>query len=477
MIGRLLRIAGTTLAVALGLVAPLLATAVPTPASANMVFDGCTIVSNPTPTDFTDCPNASLAGADLEGVDLSYANLAGAAFVTCPPPTPIMQSCTTADLTDANLTQANLSGAVLYVVECSCQPEPVVESGAADLAGANLSGVDLAETSGLVPMTGANLSGANLTDSNLAGDLTNANLTGANLTGATFSYTVSFAPVTEYATLTGANLTGTILVPSNLSVTATSQAGAAATWSTPAGIPGATPGSCTPASGSTFALFTSTVTCQVLDANDDVATGSFQVNVAPTVQYFTRVLIPSNGSVLAARPYLDAAAGDASGVTKVLLELSGGTLSDQVIATATPTLIGWLAQWDSASVPNGTYALQSVATDAGGDTDASTPISVTVNNPTPTTTVVLPASGATLTGSEYLDATASTDISGVVYELSGGPSHLSEQVAIATSTYVGWAASWNTTGVPDGTYTLESVASYANGVNGTSAGVTITVAN
>jgi len=188
MTRRLLRLTGTVLLIAVALVIP---TVVVTsaPASAEVVVDGCTIVSNPTPTNFTDCPDADFAGADLAGVDLSHANLAGASFVDC------------------------------YVegMENHC-------------------------------------TAANLTD---------------------------------------ANLTGTLLVPPNQSVTATSQAGAVATWSTPSGIPGATPGSCTPPSGSTFPLFSSTVTCQVLDANNDVATGTFQVNVQPTTQYFTRVLLLS----------------------------------------------------------------------------------------------------------------------------------------------------------------------------------------
>jgi uncharacterized protein YjbI with pentapeptide repeats len=479
MVGRVLRIGLTVLVVALGLLTPILATAAASPASANTVFDGCTIVSNPSPTNFTDCPNGNLAGADLEGADLAYADLAGASFVTCPTPVPgLIQSCTTADLTDANLTQANLSGAVLYVVECACQPEPDVESGSADLTGANLSAADLAQTSGLFPLTGADLSGANLTDSNLAGDLTNANLTGANLSGATFSYTVSFAPVTEYATLTGANFTGTILVPSNQNVTATSQAGAVATWSTPAGIPGASPGSCTPASGSTFPLFSSTVSCRVLDADGDVATGTFQVYVEPTTQYFTRVFLPSDDAVLSGAPYLDAGAADAPGVTKVVFELSGGTYSDQVVATGSPTLVGWAAQWSSTSVANGPYSLVSVATDADGNTDTSDAVAVTVDNPSPTTTVVLPGNDATLSGSQYLDATASAGVTQVLFELSGGPADLNDQViADATLTYVGWADKWATGGIANGTYTLNSVASYANGVSGTSPGITITLDN
>ena len=63
---------------------------------------------------------------------------------------------------------------------------------------------------------------------------------------------------------------------------------------------------------------------------------------------------------------------DPLGVTKVVFEMSGGTLSDQVIATATPTIYGWLAQWNTTTAPNGTYTLQSVATDADNNTDTST---------------------------------------------------------------------------------------------------------
>jgi hypothetical protein len=269
-------------------------------------------------------------------------------------------------------------------------------------------------------------------------------------------------------------------VPSNQSVTATSQAGAVATWASPPAEMGTFSGSCTPASGSTFPLFSSTVTCQVLDDYGNVATGTFQVDVAPTTQYFTRVFLPVSGAVLSASPYLDAGASDAPGVTKVVFELSGGPsdLSDQVIATATLTYVGWAAQWNTTNVANGSYSLVSVATDAANDTDTSTPVPISVNNPAPTTTVVLPANDATLSGSQYLDATASSSVTGVVYELSGGPAHLNDQtIATATLTYVGWAAKWATNGVGDGTYTLVSVASYAGGVSGTSGPVTITVNN
>jgi uncharacterized protein YjbI with pentapeptide repeats len=451
MVGRLLSVTGTALLIAVGLVTPVLATATATPASAQTVINGCTIVSNPTPTNFTNCPGADLAGADLAGIDFNFANLpgadlAGASFVSSffnPDGIP-STSFDPAMFSTANLSQANLSESVFVLCAPEEPPEPPVGCGS-------------------VGFPDANLTNANLSNDLLAIDVVGEGTASTDFTG---------------ATLTGANMTGTALVPSNQSVTATSQAGAVATWPTPSAIPGATPGNCTPPSGATFPLFSSTVTCQVLDANNDVATGTFQVNVQPTTRYFTQVLVPSEGAVLAGAPYLDAAAGDGPGVTKVVFEVSGGELSNHVIATATPTLFGWLAKWNTTTVPNGIYSLVSVATDADNNTDTSTPISVTVDNPAPATTVVLPANNATISGTPYLDATASSGVTKVRYDVSGGPSDLSDvQVATGTGTLIGWLAAWNTTTVPNGTYTLQSVASYAGGVSGTSAGISVTVDN
>lgn len=189
----------------------------------------------------------------------------------------------------------------------------------------------------------------------------------------------------------------------------------------------------------------------------------------------TSVVLPSNGATLSGKQYLDAIASP--GTTHVQYELTGGTLHGDVIATASPTLYGWLAAWDTTTVPNGTYTLQSAAT-SGGLLGTSPGVTITVNNPPPSTGVVLPATGATVSGAQFLDATAATGVTKVVYELSAGPTNLSDQtIATGTPTLYGWLAKWDTTGVPDGTYTLQSVASYAGGVSGTSPAITLTVAN
>ena len=446
MVGRLLRVSGSALVIAVAFVTPVWATASATLASADTVIDGCTVVSNPTPTHFTNCAGSGLAGADFSGLNLSYANFVGSTFAGCSDPGEPSASCSAADVSDANLTQADLSGVTL-----------VAESGV--LQDGMLKDISTAGTE----FDGANLSGANLTNDVFVDDFifgsVSVTATGANLTGA--------------------NFTGSTLVPSTQDVVATSQAGAVATWSTPPAIPGATPGSCTPASGSTFPLFSSTVTCQVTDDNGDVATGTFQVNVAPTTQYFTRVVVPADGATLAGASYLDALAADGPGVTNVAFEVTGGTLSNHVVATATPTFYGWLVKWNTASVSNGAYSLQSVATDAANNTDTSEPITVTVHNQPPTTSVLIPSAGASLSGgAALLDASASSalGIASVTYEVSGNG--LTDKViATGTPTLYGYLAQWNTTAVPNGIYSLVSVATDTVAETTTSASVSITVDN
>jgi PQQ-like domain len=92
----------------------------------------------------------------------------------------------------------------------------------------------------------------------------------------------------------------------------------------------------------------------------------------------TTVGIPSNNATVTGLQYLDSSASP--GVTQVQYELTGGTLNHKVIATGTPTIVGWLTRWDSTTVPNGVYSLQSVASYGGEVSGTSASITITVSN-------------------------------------------------------------------------------------------------
>jgi hypothetical protein len=116
----------------------------------------------------------------------------------------------------------------------------------------------------------------------------------------------------------------------------------------------------------------------LFDTNVVAAYAKEGLPAAPTP--VTAVLAPKSGATLKGGLYLVAAASDSYGITKVVFRLTGGTLHGAVIATAAPETFGWFGGWNTTTVPNGTYRLQSVATDGAGGTAQSASITVTVAN-------------------------------------------------------------------------------------------------
>ena len=188
------------------------------------------------------------------------------------------------------------------------------------------------------------------------------------------------------------------------------------------------------------------------------------VGPAPT----TNVIIPSNGATVSGTTTLDASASNA---TSVKFYLSGNGHLGLLIGTATRTLYGWIASWNTQSVANGSYILDSQAS-SGTVTGTSPTVTITVANPT--TTILIPSNGATLSGTTTLDASASNATSVKFYLFGNG--HFGLLIGTATRTLYGWIASWNTQSVANGSYILDSQASSGT-VTGTSPTETVTVHN
>jgi hypothetical protein len=93
----------------------------------------------------------------------------------------------------------------------------------------------------------------------------------------------------------------------------------------------------------------------------------------------------------------------------------------------------------------------------------------------PTTSILVPANGAKLSGTTTLDASASNATS-VEFWIAGGSYGYGKVIGTATPTYYGWVYSWNTTTVPNASYALLSEAFGAGG-SAFSSPISITVNN
>jgi hypothetical protein len=95
----------------------------------------------------------------------------------------------------------------------------------------------------------------------------------------------------------------------------------------------------------------------------------------------TKLLDPKSGSTISGiKELVIASASDALGVTRVEFRLSGGLLTDVRIGTGYNGVYGWFMYWNTTTIPNGTYSLQSVAYGAAGDQGRSHPTTVVVDN-------------------------------------------------------------------------------------------------
>ena len=179
--------------------------------------------------------------------------------------------------------------------------------------------------------------------------------------------------------------------------------------------------------------------------------------------------MPSSGATVAGtRVILDA--GASAGVTQVKFELTAAQLVYAVLFAA-PTYYGWITLWNSTTLRDGTYTLTSIATE-GGSSAASPGISITVSNGSPSVSIVVPSSGATVSGKHaVLDAVASPGVSQVTFDLiaTGCPnvSTIFPPIYICAiggvPTIYGWIGTFDSTDWANGSYPLFTIAAYPSG--------------
>jgi len=91
------------------------------------------------------------------------------------------------------------------------------------------------------------------------------------------------------------------------------------------------------------------------------------------------MLLPTNGATVSGVVPLDANPVGTN-VSSMNFVASGGTSKNVQIGSGRPTLSGWLFDWTSTSVPNGTYEIAVVAYNSEGKSSKSPAVTVIVNN-------------------------------------------------------------------------------------------------
>ena len=180
-------------------------------------------------------------------------------------------------------------------------------------------------------------------------------------------------------------------------------------------------------------------------------------NTAPSAAALT-----DPGTPLTRTVTLTTTASDArSGIASVRFERApagGSTWTPICTDTSSP----YSCAFDTTALADGSYDLRVVATDVAGNAKTSATVAGRrIDNSGPSVTLTDP--GATLRGAVTLNATAS-DPSGVTQVVfarrtAGG----STWTTICTDTSAPYSCSWSTTGVPDGSYDLQAVATDALG--------------
>ena len=100
----------------------------------------------------------------------------------------------------------------------------------------------------------------------------------------------------------------------------------------------------------------------------------------PLPDLHTVVLRPLDGAILSGRVFVAAGTTDNVPVTGVEIRLSEGSGSERLLGATRLGPVGWILTWNTASVADGTYRLQSVAHDSARIAAKSPWVTVVVRN-------------------------------------------------------------------------------------------------
>ena len=219
-------------------------------------------------------------------------------------------------------------------------------------------------------------------------------------------------------TVTVQDTTPPTVTSSNMTVEATGPAGAAVTFTVTASdiVDGARTPSCTPASGSTFPIATTTVNCSATDTRGNTGNGSFTVTVVDTTSPSSTITFPADGYWYNESLW-DAGCGGGggdvcgnandtgAGLQEVRISIRqvssglywGGSAFDsatEFLFSATG-LGSWVSAFGIGSFPaDGDYTIHSKAKDLQGNAEAGDTVTFTIDRNGPVVSLLTPQDGS-----------------------------------------------------------------------------------
>jgi hypothetical protein len=185
------------------------------------------------------------------------------------------------------------------------------------------------------------------------------------------------------------------------------------------------------------------------------------VTTPPTVS----ITSPTSGATVSGT--INVSTNVSANTTSVQFKVDGNNTGAAV--TSTPFSLSL----NTTTHSNGSHLLTAVASNAGGQTTTSAAVSVAVNNvdaTPPSVSITSPTSGAIVSGTLTVSATASDNVGVARVEF------YLDNILQSTDTSSPYSWSWNTTSASNGSHTLAAKAYDAAG-NTTAASVTVSVSN
>ena len=296
----------------------------------------------------------------------------------------------------------------------------------------------------------------------------------AKATDSSGNYATTYIMVTISNSPTATDTTPPVVTPPpNQVAEATSASGAVVNYPAATAtddVDGTLTATCTPASGSTFPLGTTTVNCSATDSSGNTGTASFTVTVRDTTAPTASITSPSDGSSASGTISVTVSASDKVGVSKVDLYIDGNLFR-------TDTTSPYSFSLDTTTLGNGDHQLQAKVTDPSGNSGTSMAVTVTVQNTiatndttAPVVTITSPSDGTILKGASVTITVSATDnvaMSKVRIFIDG------QLVADLTSSTSSYSYNWNIKKVTTGDHTITAVG-YDTSGNTASDSITVT---